>query len=61
MLGPGKIQKKVQTQLKIQGAIHIRNDSRRAYNFVSSYMRKTECAVECFGEVIMRCRMRKLH
>lgn len=44
--GPWKIQKKVQTQLKTQGAIHIRNDNRMAYNYALSCM-KAECAVAC--------------
>lgn len=51
MLGLGKIQNKVQTQLKIQGAIHIRNDNRMAYNYVLSCMMKTECAVACLGRL----------
>lgn len=45
----------------LQGVIHIRNDSRMAYNYVSSCIMKTECTVVCFGKVDRRYRIRKLH
>lgn len=52
ILGLGKIQKKVQTQLKIQGTIHIRKDSRMVYKYMLSCMMKTECAIACLGRLI---------